>query len=235
MRDDADEGTGRLLCLPPAGAGAAFFRSWPAEVAGLRTTRVDPPGRGAAGGRPARATVEEAAAEVADDLGRPPRRWAVFGLSYGAALAFALVHELRRRHGVEPDVLVVAGRHAPHLPLPRPPIGDLPGRAFLDAVLGYGGTAPEVAARPDVLAAVEPVLRADVRAAERYRWPGGDPLTCPVTAVAATGDALVTASAAGAWAAVTTGPFRVVHVAGDHFHAREPSPALVAALAGDVR
>src|SRR2546423_1703957 len=49
------------------------------------------------------------------------------------------------------------------------------------------------------------------------RAPGAPPLACPVTAFGGAGDVLVPQEDLEAWAAHTTGPFRLRLLPGDHF------------------
>ncbi|MGL4175753.1 MAG: thioesterase II family protein [Dermatophilaceae bacterium] len=225
----------RLVCLAPAGAGAAFYRDWPAEIAGMRVEPADLPGRGGRAREPLLRTVSEMAGAVAGSLGTAGEPWNLFGHSLGAAVAFEVVRAVRASGGTEPNHLVVSGRPAPQAPCTRPLLHTLPRGDFLAAVLDHGGTPTAVAENAELMHVLEPVLRADFRASETYAWDGTDPVDCTVVVVVAAQDPLFVPREALAWRNVTRGPFRAVHLDGDHFHARRPVPTLLEVLEETAR
>ena len=88
----AGAGTGPgtvLICFPPAGAGAGFFREWAGSLPGIRIVPVQLPGREERFGE----TPEEDAAAIARNIATAiaAEGWdrpVLLGYSYGALLAF---------------------------------------------------------------------------------------------------------------------------------------------------
>src|SRR5262249_55495669 len=66
-----------------------------------------------------------------------------FGHSMGALIAFELTRVLRRRHGLEPQSLFVAGRSAPQIPNPEPISYNLPHDEFIQELIRLDGTPKE--------------------------------------------------------------------------------------------
>src|SRR5690625_7637530 len=76
--------------------------------------------------------------------------FALFGHSLGALIAYELTHRLANHHGLQPEVLFVSGRAAPHLPR-RLPAMHRESDARLVELLGqaYGAAAGAVEADQD--------------------------------------------------------------------------------------
>lgn len=107
------------------------------------------------------------------------RPFALFGHSMGASVAFEVAHRLRRR-SIAPLALFVSGRPAPSCERDdRVHLRD--DDALLDEIRELGGTDSALLESDEIRRMVLPALRADYRAAESYRWSGGEPpLTIPV-------------------------------------------------------
>src|SRR4051794_9820785 len=149
----------RLICLPPAGGGAASFGGWadampPAVELGI----VRLPGRESRFREPLfdrmGPLVDALADAVESHLDRP---FALFGHSFGARVAFELTRCLRRRGGPRPVLLCVSACAAPQL-LRRERVHDLPHHAFVEKLRTLGGTPPEVFAQPELLEVLLPIV-----------------------------------------------------------------------------
>ncbi|GAA4727272.1 thioesterase II family protein [Phytohabitans rumicis] len=211
----------RLLCFPFAGGGASAYRAWGAalEADGIEVWPVQLPGRENRMGEPAAddltALVRRLADEFGDDLVRLP--YAFFGHSMGACVAYELAREIRRRGLPEPARVIASAHRAPHWPALGPTCHDLPRDEFVARLREYGGTPEEVFAMPDLLDLLVPLLQKDFALFERHRWSAGEPLDCPLTVLGALEDTVSAQELAG-WEELTTGPFEVRMVRGDHFY-----------------
>lgn len=179
----------RLICFPPAGLGAAVFRSWANELpAGVGLCAVQLPGRTSRFREPAMTSIAELVDAITDAIARLPELpFAFFGHSMGAVLANEVARRLMLLSLPVPRHLIVSGRRPPQLADRNPPIGDLPDTAFVAEIdRRYGGIPREIMANPDVLALLLPGLRADMIALETFRPGPRHPLPVPISAFGGT-------------------------------------------------
>jgi surfactin synthase thioesterase subunit len=208
-----------LLCLPHAGGSATFFRPWREKLAEVvDVVPLEIAGHGARRNEPLPVTFEAALASVWHVAREHARgHYAVFGHSLGALYAF----ELARRLARPPLALVVSGRNAPALSAEMPDCHELPDSAFADRLASYGGIPSEVYRDPALMRLFLPVLRADMRIAERYRRLAAPSLRCPVIALYGEHDPLVSREGATGWRHETLGGCEIFAVPGDHFCLKE--------------
>src|SRR5205085_10328077 len=137
------------------------------------------------------------------------RPYAVFGHSLGALVAFEWVRELRRRHWPTPELLIVSGRAAPHLPPRQRPIHTLPEAEFRAELARFNGTPAPVLGHDELMRTLLPLLRADFAAAETYEYVAEPALDVPITAVGGSDDPRATAAELDAWREYTRAGFQV--------------------------
>jgi medium-chain acyl-[acyl-carrier-protein] hydrolase len=143
-------------------------------------------------------------------------RFAFFGYSFGALLAFETARLLRRQ-GIRPERLMVAALKAPGLPLRRKPIHHLPEDEFAGEIRKFCGTPDSVLENRQLMNLVLPAIRADFTAYETYRYSEEAPLDCPITAMGGAGDASVAPDELTAWSNETSAGFATRIFPGDHF------------------
>jgi medium-chain acyl-[acyl-carrier-protein] hydrolase len=212
-------GTLRLLCFPHAGGMAHMFRDWGSYLPShVEVCPVQLPGRGPRIGEPPHRTiaalVEDACAALLPYL---DGRFALFGHSMGAIVAFELARLLRARHGVAPTHLVVSAHRAPGTPRKRPPIHVLPDDELVTELLRMRGIPQGVASNAELMALLLPVLRADFEAIETYSPTADAPLDCPLTVFGGDADPLIAAADLEGWRHQTTRRFALHMLPGDHF------------------
>jgi medium-chain acyl-[acyl-carrier-protein] hydrolase len=145
------------------------------------------------------------------------RRYALFGYSMGALIAFEAICELRRRGAPLPVRLFVGAMRAPALPATQPPVSHLPPEAFIRQVRHYYEPPAIIWDNLDLLELVLPALRADMALCEAYRYRDEAPFDFPIQAFAGTRDRSVSIAAVQAWRTHTTGEFAVELFEGGHF------------------
>ena len=158
------------------------------------------------------------------------RPFAMFGHSMGAILAYETARRVTAAFGCTPSHLFVSGHRAPHLPPRRKPIHHLPDDAFIAGVRALNGTPAEFFDDPELVTLCLPMLRADFRLVESYVELAGERLSCPLLALGGDADPTVSAADLAAWRAATSGRFRSILFAGDHFYVRTARASLIARL-----
>lgn len=222
----------RLFCFPFAGGGASVFRTWGKTLGqAVEVCPVQLPGRESRF-RDAPYTDLSALVDVlAEQVGAyDDKPFALFGHSMGSLLAFELTRGLRRRGGPRPVALFVSAHRAPHLPLRRNPLCDLPEPEFIAGVRRLGGFPEGVLESRELLDFLLPPLRADLALCDRYRHAPEAPLDCPFHLYAGRRDAEVMPYEVDAWREHTTGPAELRVFPGDHFFLRSDAEALLQAI-----
>ncbi|MET8164422.1 alpha/beta fold hydrolase [Streptomyces sp. NPDC005329] len=214
----APEAPVRLVCLPHAGGSATFYSGLARRLApDVDVLAVQYPGRLE---RRAEAPMKELAALaealVAELTPWTDRAFALFGHSLGAMAAFETARRLEAV-GRPPVALFVSGRGAPSLH--RREFGpQLDDALLLRQMRGLGGTDPRVFADEELMRLALPVIRADYRMVEDYRYVPGPPLGCLVTALNGRTDPKVSAPGVDAWRHHTTASFDSLTFPGGHFY-----------------
>ncbi|MET8982224.1 alpha/beta fold hydrolase [Streptomyces sp. NPDC004539] len=224
----------RLLCLPYAGAGASFYRPWTALAGeGLEIVPLQLPGRERLIDDEPYRNVSAAVDGLMDQLAPDGGRFALFGHSLGAILAYELAHRLVESPGVEVVHLFASGSPEPADGRDRHATG-LSDDEFLDRVAEFAGYRHPALDDPEMRDMILPTLRADVEMHESYT-PGTDrPLDAPLTVVRGEDDDLVTYDDAEAWTKVAGRDFEHVEVPGGHMYLVDAAPALVRLIASTV-
>ncbi|MGW9027998.1 thioesterase II family protein [Streptomyces sp. NPDC055722] len=231
-----------LVCLPFAGAGASFFRPWQ-RVAGERLAilPLQLPGRERRIDEEpytdARTATEgllgDLRAALAADPGLPCR-FALFGHSLGAVLAYELAHRLAAEPGgTELARLFVSGSPHPAEQRTRRATG-LPDDAFLARVHEFAGYTHEALDDPEMRELILPTLRADVEMHENYTPAADLPLPAPFTVLRGSHDELVSRDEAAAWAKVAGAGFRSVELPGGHMYLTESAGELLDVVSADL-
>lgn len=165
--------------------------------------------------------------------------FALFGHSLGAIVSFEMARELRRRYGLAPMVLFVAGRAAPRPVkllerLFRRSIHTLPDAAFLTELRKLNGTPEGLLENPETMKLSLPHLRADFALSETYAYePGEGPLECPITALGGSEDS-VSRHDLGAWHHQTSRYASLEILPGDHFFLHTAQPRLLQILSREL-
>ncbi len=223
------DGPTRLYCLPHAGGSASMFVPWSRGLDGVALRPVEPPGRGTRLGQ----TPYTRITDLVGDLARTflaeeqDSRYAVYGHSLGALVAFELLRELRRLGAPAPVHLFVSGCLAPDDPTQDldPPIGSLTDAQVADMLRRIGGTPEHLLRDKSAMRLVLPPFRADFELKQSYVFRPQAPLDVPITAIAATADRRVGAAPMRGWEGHTATRFALHTISGGHFAVLEQAEA----------
>ena len=209
----------RLFCFPYAGGSAGIFRNWADEMAmHLELCAIQLPGRERRHSEPALRRPQEAV-EILVRILQPylDLPFVMFGHSMGALLAYEVTRGILTNAMLEPRILFVSGRRAPHLPSRKRKLNTLPRNELIAEIQALNGTPAEVFAHEDLIELVLPMLRCDLELVESYTNAAGPLLSCPVIAMGGSRDLEISPEEIVGWGSVTTGPFKSMLFEGDHF------------------
>jgi len=225
-----------LFCLPHAGGGAALYRGWQALLPpSIRLCRIQLPGRET---RFTEAPITSMPALIDALLPRllphcEAGPFALFGHSMGGSIAAELARRLEQDHALVARHLFLAAARPPHIRAPSP-IHALPPDEFRAALARLGGTPPAVLEHDELMAALEPAIRADHALIET--WHEADPvsLAAAITCIAARDDTVVPHGVAAAWRQHAAGTYRQIDLDAGHFFLRSHQATLIAMVAATL-
>lgn len=220
----ADPGALPLYCLPHAGGAASAFRVWQRKLPGVAVQPVQPPGREARHREPPYERMTALVSDLADvvlaDVERNAagRRYALYGHSLGALVAFELIREIRRRGGPEPVHLFVSGCDAPHVTYEDgQPVRTMTRSQLVGFLRGLGGTPEWLLNDEGALAMILPAIQADFTIKETYTYLDEPPLDLPITALPSTADPRIAQAKVDSWRTQTSREFVLRPFEGGHF------------------
>lgn len=161
-----------LFCIPYAGGSAAIYNRWkPYLNDDIRLTPVELAGRGKRFKEPFCDSLEEMADDVCKiikvGMDSP---YALFGHSMGGALVYELACRIKREQGKEPIHIFISGRRPPHIINSGKLLHELPFDDFKEEILKLGGTPKELFENKELMNIFLPILRADYRIIENYKY-----------------------------------------------------------------
>jgi len=209
----------RLFCFPYAGGGASVFRSWSKTLPPtVEIFALQLPGREDRFREPPFTRLESLVRELVQVLiPHLDKPFAFWGHSMGGVVAFEVVRQLRRQHGLNPVHLFVSGCAGPHLMNTNKPIHQLPESEFLAALRRRYGDSNDVLKSPELLELTLPTLRADLTLFETYRYSIEPPLDVPISVFGGLQDPGISRDRLEAWRVQTRASFELQMFPGDHF------------------
>ncbi|MGN7457648.1 thioesterase II family protein [Paenibacillus pasadenensis] len=223
----------RLFCLPHAGGSAQLYRRWAAAAPpGLELAPLELAGRGVRLGEPFYLGIREAAEDLLGEVleRREEGRFALFGHSMGALIAYELAVLLQRAGGPQPEAAFLSAKDAPQVERREAPIHGLPEALFIERIRRLGGCPDELFEQPELLRLFLPVLRADFRLVETYRHQDAPLLETPGVVMGGRADGTLSGSL-GEWRRWFAAPCRLELFEGGHFYAQERHPELLRRIA----
>jgi surfactin synthase thioesterase subunit len=225
----------RLLCFHHAGGSAAMYRPWARQMpAFIEPIGVQLPGRADRFVEPAYDRMGPIVDDLVDVI-KPllDRRFALYGISMGGRVSWALTHALRDLGMPMPVRLYVACDPAPSTDDGTWPWDDHPG-GLEGYVREMGGTPAEVLAQPELLATLLPTLRSDLTVLSTHNFHPDTPLDLPIHAFAGVDDPTAPPDRMDRWRAETTAEFQRHRLPGGHFLTAEAERQVVRTIVDDL-
>jgi surfactin synthase thioesterase subunit len=221
----------RLFCFPYAGGSARMFREWHDWFQpGIEVVAVELPGRGAHSQSPLidrmDVMIQRLLPAITPLLDRP---FALFGHSMGAVIAFELCRALQATGRRVPLHLFASGMHPPHVK-GQYRIHNLPDRQLVEALRALNGTPEEVIGDSSLVQFFLPLLRADLRLVETYRYTPGARLEHPITVFSGVGDFTTPTEQQHDWQRHTRSRCTVRFLEGNHFFIQEHAHLVAASI-----
>lgn len=215
VRMEGDPGPVQLICFPYAATGTKVFRNWPGVLA------VRYPGReGLHPGQPILTPEEMLQALMENVAPKLKGRFAFFGHSMGAGLAFELTRRLESSGAPMPEALFVSSARGPRLRTTIAP--DPTDEQLLDSLERMNPGRDR-----KVLETVLPLFRADSGLYRSYVYAPGNLLHIPIRAYGGTLDHGVRPEHLELWREETTGPFSLRLFEGGHLYLEQQGPQLL--------
>ena len=208
-----------LYCFPYAGGNAWSYRPLAACCSpALSVSGIELPGRGC---RSREALIHNLEA-LADDCFARLRpsltqgRYAFFGHSMGALLAYLCALRIQKAGLPLPEALFLSGQVAPGL-ADKKSRHLLPRLEFIEMLHMLGGCSPEILQENELIDYFEPILRADFQAVETWSPTNEEALPMALIALHGTDEDLPSENVR-AWSCKTTRALECHVFDGDHFY-----------------
>lgn len=221
-----------LLALPCAGASATMYLRWRRLLPQwIRVVPVELPGRGGRLGEPHVEDFEALVTRLCDEHAQALQgRYALFGHSMGALLAYRIAQRQSIGGGPLPRALFVSASAAPSCRDPERFAGKNDDASLIAALRKQGGTHEEVFENAELLRLTLDALGADYRVCESFRHDDAvSPLPIPVHVFAGRQDD-IERERIEAWRREAGAGFELDWFEGGHFFIRRHEQAVLAAI-----
>ena len=220
-----------LLALPCAGASATMYLRWRRLLPEwIRVVPVELPGRGGRLDEPFAQDFEQLVAQLCDEHAPSLlKRYALFGHSMGALLAYGIAQRQRALRSPLPQALFVSASAAPARRDPDRFAGKNHDHALIADLRQQGGTPDEVFGDAELLRLTLDTLKADYRVCESFRPVAADPLPTPIHVFAGRQDD-IEAERIEAWQREAGDSFSLDWFEGGHFFLRAHEQGVLAAI-----
>lgn len=207
----------KIFCIPFAGGSQFSYLGYRKEaISNLELLLLDLPGRGKRLDEKCltdiHAMTDDVFQNVVANIKEP---YAIYGHSMGGLIAFLLTKKIIKKGITPPLKLYLTGRGGPSVIRKDEMKHTLPREAFIQTLKDLGGM-DHILADHSLIEFFEPILRADLQAAERYQYTKEKPFDIPITVLIGE-DEKITLEEASAWQAETTHPLTLKQLPGNHF------------------
>jgi surfactin synthase thioesterase subunit len=209
-----------LICLPYAGGSASIYTSWADFLPNhVELVSIQPPGRA----NRMMETAIDNMAELVSELSLAitsiiQKPYVIFGHSLGSRVAFELIRSLKDLNQRQPDHFIASGNRPPHLQMQEKRLSELPKEKFFEELVNLDGTPREILQNQKLMALYEPILRADFKIGDDYRYQSEKKLECPTSIFGGLDDTGVSLEHLHQWQIHFDLPINIQQFNGDHFY-----------------
>ena len=212
------QATVKLICFPYAGGSPRSFSNWHASLPHyVEQIMVSMPGRGNRFSEPpidcmdtlTDILIEELTPHITDNT-------VFYGHSLGSRVAFEIQRKLMARNMQGPVHFIASGSANPSHDRSGDYTHLLDDDAFIEKLKSLNGTPPAVLENEELMMLFMPVLRADFKLADTYRYTGDEKLPCNITVFAGKYDPITEQDQLD-WQNFFQGNFAFKYFSGDHF------------------
>jgi surfactin synthase thioesterase subunit len=224
-----------LLVLPCAGASATMYLRWRHLLpAWIRVVPLELPGRGSRLGEAFVEDLQRLIAQICDEQAVAMQgRYALFGHSMGALLAYGVAQRQRALGRPLPCAVFVSASPAPSRCDPDRFAGKNDDAALIADLRKQGGTPEQVFDSAELLRLTLNTLAADYRVCESFQYRSAAPLPMPLHVLGGRSDD-IEAERIQAWGREAGGVFTLDWFDGGHFFIRQQERLVLAALTREL-
>jgi surfactin synthase thioesterase subunit len=187
----------------------------------IRYIPLELPGRNSNAGEESTAALETTIDFLRTSVSTvPDRRYAFFGHSLGALLAYLLAVNLRKNNLPLPSHLFLSGCSAPSTKVKRRMTSGMDDDAFINEIRKMGGLPDAFFAEDALLAFYLPVLRADLALYDSYHYAPTPPLDVHFTLFTGIGERFSYPEITN-WQLETLHPLKTFRFPGNHFFIKD--------------
>lgn len=208
----------KVFFIPYAG-GSKYsyfpFSRWTTDI--IEVVPLEFPGRGVRHKDPLQTDINLIVCDLIGQLkGKTDGRYAIFGHSMGALIAFLLSEKILSMSLPLPVHLFLSGCQGPAGMKEGKKRYLLPREEFVNNICRISGQDNNILRDERILEVFEPILRADIQAIDTYRYQPTQPLPIPFTVFAGNDD-VFSDRELESWRNNTIFPLDVVKMSGGHF------------------
>jgi surfactin synthase thioesterase subunit len=171
-----------LFCLPFAGASKYSYNGFvTCAPKNIKVIPIDLPGRGSRLGECLLSDINLMVNDIFDQI-RPllSLPYAIYGHSMGSLAGYLLTKTILSHQLQKPSHLFFSGCIAPSIRKTPVINSSLPSDLFKKRLKEYGGIPDEVLLNDDLMKFFEPILRADFKAVESFKYQETIPFNIPI-------------------------------------------------------
>ncbi|MDQ0175270.1 thioesterase II family protein [Bacillus chungangensis] len=220
----------KLFCIPYAGGSAVVYSKWKKLINPLiELKEIELPGRGYKMKEPLLDNMPEMVENIFKEMKneiKPP--YALFGHSMGALITYELYKKLKKAGYPAPVHMFISGKKSPQVAIKDLKLYHLPEDEFIDHILKYNGTNESVFKNKELASLFIPILRADFKIVETYKFDHTDDrLDCDISVFGGTEDRTVDWDDLLQWQEVAKKKCNFYSFKGGHFFINEHTEEVV--------